>query len=51
MIWKSPVSSKMIMTAVIGARAAAANTAPIPTRPYAPAATAMPGSRLCAAAP
>ena len=33
MILYSPVSSNMMITAVIGARAAPANTAPIPIRP------------------
>lgn len=40
MMLYSPVISKMMITAVIGARAAAANTAPIPTSPYAPGAVA-----------
>ena len=38
----SPVNSKMIKTAEMGARAAA-KTAAIPTRPYAPGAAATPG--------
>jgi hypothetical protein len=45
MIEYSPVSSKTMITAVIGARAAPANTAPIPTSPYAPAGPANVGAR------
>ncbi len=51
MIEYSPVSSNMMMTAVIGARAAPANTAPMPIRPYAPTGPTRPGARWCSAVP
>lgn len=51
MIEYSPVSSKRITTAVIGARDAPEKTAPMPTKAYAPTAPAVSGSRPCATAP
>lgn len=41
----------MISTAVIGARAEPANTAPMPISPYAPAGPTMPGNRCPATSP
>ena len=46
MIEYSPVSSNMMTTAVIGARAEPAKTAPMPIRAYAPAGPAMPGASV-----
>ena len=51
MIEYSPVSSNMMITAVMGARAAPAKTAPMPIRPYAPTGPVMPGARWWAAVP
>ncbi len=51
MIRYSPVSSKMMRTAVMGALAAPANTVPIPTSPYAPAGPVDPGKRWCTRMP
>ncbi len=51
MSWYSPVSSRMLTTAVIGARAAAANTAPMPTGPYAPAGPVKSGQAACSKPP
>ncbi len=47
----SPVSSNTMITAVIGARAAPANTAPMPTSAYAPAGAVRLGSAVCASCP
>ncbi len=47
----SPVSSNMMITAVMGARAAPAKTAPIPISPYAPTGPAMPGATWWAVSP
>ena len=44
MIVYSPVSSNKMITAVIGARAAPANTAPMPINAYTPGEPATPGA-------